>query len=280
MGMGIGIGTGMAVSIRNTDRTRVVLKNADGTVAGSFSISKANKAKKKKNLSYNFKEISRMLLLTKTSISAGQVVSKARVNVAMLLRRVKNSQYDEQEVESALVHAKKMERIAKKRMRHLKQEEQAQRQGKCTEEEEWTREQEGEESEAAEEARREQEMSQAELEALMEEYREFVEETMEELEESTELDELYEGVVGAVHRDLDQEDIERLKRKHRAAELRDITEADMKYLKDLFGRLERERQQAASGSGISLELSGTEMPVEVSMDAAQVVEGGSVDVSV
>lgn len=66
-------------------------------------------------------------------------------------------------------------------------------------------------------------------------------------------------------------------------------EADMKYLKFMFDKLEKEKQSNSSGSfsgfgagssgseGVSLELGGMDIPVEAAPDAIEVVEGGAVD---
>ena len=56
---------------------------------------------------------------------------------------------------------------------------------------------------------------------------------------------------------MDPEDLEMLKKKHRAKELRKITEADMEYLKALFNELEKEKQD--NQNGVSLELAGIEV---------------------
>ena len=67
-----------------------------------------------------------------------------------------------------------------------------------------------------------------------------------------------------------------MKKKHRADELREIAEADMKYLKAFFTKLERDRREVSSG--VSLNLSGVEMPVPVAAEEPVIIEGGSFDV--
>ena len=106
------------------DRQTIQLKRADGTVVASVSRSVSKKSsKKKKRLQYNFKEISRQIMAAKTSVGAGSIAARARRKTAILLRKRKNEEYDEQEVEQAIIHARKMERIAKKRKKHLEEEE-------------------------------------------------------------------------------------------------------------------------------------------------------------
>ncbi|MDE6201993.1 MAG: hypothetical protein K2G19_00790, partial [Lachnospiraceae bacterium] len=80
--------------------------------------------------------------------------------------------------------------------------------------------------------------------------------------------------------------IERLKKKHRSDELREIMEADMKYLRAMFDKLAKEKQENSSGvssynyeaaEAVSLEIGGMEMPVDVSGMPAM-AEGGNLDI--
>ena len=76
-----------------------------------------------KKLRYNFKDISSQIMRSKTSVSAKQVVSKAKREVLRLKRAKASGQYETDEVDAAIEHAKSMERIAKKKAAHLQQEE-------------------------------------------------------------------------------------------------------------------------------------------------------------
>ena len=117
-----------------------------------------------------------------------------------------------------------------------------------------------------------------ELEAAM---RDLERESMETMEELT----------VAVQEDMDPEDLKMLKKKHRSKELREIMEADLRYLKALFQELEKERREGSSSSavssgnssgdlsGVTLELAGMEMAAQTTAAAAAPVEGASVDVS-
>ncbi len=287
---------GMLAGSISTDRNREVIqiKNRDGSVAGTISRSKPSQAKKKKKLPYNFKAVSAQILLSKTSGAANKAVTKARSMIATLLRKVKGGEYDDQELELAITHAKKMERVAKKRARHLKQEEEIEKQGSSDELEqedlmEKVEEQDAEEQEAV--------ISEEELQRLMEEYEQLMRETMQELAQETSLEELADEFAGAVY-DMSPEDLEQLKKKHRSDEMREIADADMKYLRAMFNKLERERQALSSGSssgsgsvpssgssagyepaGVSLELSGLDMPVETAQMPVM-AEGMSIDCSV
>lgn len=279
---------GMMVGRSNPNKRVIQIKNFDGSVAGTISISKSSK-KKTKRLNYNFKSVSSQILLAKTSNSAGKAVTKARGMVAMLLRKSSSGEYDSQELEHAVIHARKMERIAKKRMRHLKQEEEIEQKGKSAEAEDELMD--GLEESSAEEEE-ELELSEEELQRLMEEYEELMQESMEEMmQESMEelmqqasLEELSEEICGAVY-EMEPEDLEQLKKKHRSDEMREIMDADMKYLRAVFQKLEKERQELSSGiksfaempSGVSLEISGLEMPVDVPQMPVEAA-GGSIDV--
>lgn len=262
---------------------RMTLKKADGTVAGTISVSKPKEVKKKK-LSYNFKEISNQILQTKTSVNAQQVVSRAFSQVVLLRLKYRTGQYDDEEVRHAIEHAEQMARVAKKRMKHLQEEESAGKHGGvCRADlEEETKEIDWEELDGSDDSG----ISEEELKELMQELKKEMrdmEELAKEMSEDLDLDDLTDEVVQVVRKEMDPEDLELLKKKHRAEELREIMEADMKYLKAVFDKLAKEKQENSNGSGglsgVSLEIGGLEMPVEIG-EAAVMTEGGGVDVSV
>lgn len=283
--MAIGIGSGYG----GTERTVTALRRPDGSYAGTISVTKSA-PKKTKRLNYNFKEISAMILQAKTSGSARQVASRARGKLALLKQRLKCGEYDDKELESAIIHAEKMERVARKRMRHLQEEEMAKRGGPCLEELEEDEEPQADPEQAAQEAELEQ--ARREQEAMLREHQmelqemvqEMMEQTQRELEELSGMEELSDAL-GAVPRNMDPEDLDELKKKHRLDEQREIMEADMAYLRALFYKLAQEKQNAggggsgSDGSGVSLELGGVEMPV-TAPEAAAMSEGGNIDASV
>lgn len=308
MGIGIGPGAGGAfgkaerevIKSGNNVTTRTILRRADGTCMGSISVTKPAK-KKTRRLNYNFKEISAMILRTKTSGSARQVAARARGKVALLKQRLKCGEYDDKELESAIIHAEKMERVARKRMRHLQEEEMAKRGGPCFGEleeeckEPAPQEEESEEPELdsrQQEAvlRERQQELQREMQRMMQE---MMEEAQREMAELSDMEELSDAL-GGKSANLDPEDLKELKRKHRLEEQREIMEADMAYLKALFNKLAQEKQQAFGStgsensgnergggyeSGVSLELGGMEMPVDPAQ-APAMPEGGSIDATV
>lgn len=104
----------------------------------------------------------------------------------------------------------------------------------------------------------------------------MMQDTTELMDESSGLDELSEELSVSVSKEMDPADLELLKKKHRADELRKIAEADMKYLKAVFDQLEKEKSDIANG--VSLELGGVEMPVTVGTQV--ITEGAAIDVTV
>lgn len=294
MGMQIG-----AVSTKG-NTTYITLKNKDGSTMGTLAVTKATRGKtKKKKLTYNFKRVSNRIMASKTSSHASKAVREARGELVRLLMKQQSGDYDEKAVSDAITHARAIERVAKKHRKHIEEEERAQRTNSGIIEEEAETTETEEETEAVEEeqgqeqAREQQEQAERavqELEQLTQEIEQMIRESEEQMNELA--DELMSS---ASYEHMDDEDIEQMKKRHRAEELKDILEADMKYLKALFDRLSKEKQANASGvdsysssdsantnssypiNGVSLEIAGVEMPVETA--AAPVpAEGANVDV--
>lgn len=82
-----------------------------------------------KQLRYRFKDISSKILRSKTSAAARQVAGQARREVLRLKRERLNGNYDDEEIEAAIGHAKAMERVARKKVKHLEEEEMAKASG-------------------------------------------------------------------------------------------------------------------------------------------------------
>lgn len=278
--MGIGISAN-----RNSSVKTITIKNRDGSNAGTITIHRTGK-KKVKKLQYKFKRISTQILQSKTSGSAREVLTRAKGETVSLLRKRYTGDYDSNELRRAIQHAKQMERIAKKRMKHLQQEEKLEKNGEGS----WQigfEEEDMEEGFEGMEGFDFAELDMEEVRKLMQELQELQEE-LAQLEQENGLEELTE----IVQTEMDPAELEQLKKKHRSEEAREIMEADMKYLKALFDQLQKERQEGSSPSGnVSLELSGVEIPVQIDeRSAAEVVsasgavpmaaEGGTIDISV
>ncbi|WP_034443198.1 hypothetical protein [Butyrivibrio sp. AE2032] len=115
---------------------RVQDKKEDSVVNQSISYadslrvsrSKAKEASlQKKKLQYNFKKISSQIITSKNSNSARMAVTAARREVLRLKKLQASGEYDDEEIQISIDHAKSMERIAKKKLAHLEQEEMIER---------------------------------------------------------------------------------------------------------------------------------------------------------
>lgn len=264
--------------------------------------SKSNE-KKPKKLFYNFKQMSAIILRAKTSGGARRSVVLARGKVAQLRGKKGSDIYDSGELDSAILHAEAMVRVAKKRVKHLRQEEAAERDGVMPPEENYeeTEKTEGIITDDTDTA----EMSREEIEQLMREMERLMRQSMEDMEEAIDMEEFSEALIADCG-EMSPEELDQVKKKHRADELREITEADMKYLKSMFNRLQRAKQSAASsyssGAGsqssvssagaqgvhssgvfqnsVALELGGADMPVGTVSEAVAMTAGATVDITV
>lgn len=292
----------MMLGISVSNRKRMEIKDMSGKVVGSVTVTKgkASQVVVKKRLPYSFKEISTRLLKTKKSGNAHQVLISARQKVVSLRLMYKGGVYDDDEVLAALMHAQAIVRVAKKREKHLQEEERAEKKiGKdgvfCEADlEEKTEEASSRQTHKEEREQTKAKMDLQRMQKLMEQYERMMQEAMKELEQLDNMDALSEelGIDGEVS--MDPEDLELMKKKHRADEMRAIVEADMKYLKFMFDKLEKERQSnnnsissyssvsydsnSSANDSVSLELGGVDIPVEAAPDAMTIVEGGAVDV--
>lgn len=265
---------------------------------------KANEARKKqqqkkKKVNYNFKQISRRIIQAKTSSNARRVLQSAKQKVVELRRKVKTSLLDNQELLNAIQHAEAMARVAKKKLKHLEEEENVKlRGGPCEADAAEKTEEAAEADQYAEMAESEEADAQAfdmeDLQELMELYQELMEEALQDMERMSDLEDLMLETPGV---EMDPEDLEQMKKKHRSKELREIMEADMKYLKAMFDKLAKDQQSGAVGigsgggdggrgfavcdtGGVALELGGVDIPIEAGMvSAVELVEGGMVDAS-
>ncbi len=292
----------MMLGISVSNRKRMEIKDMSGKVVGSVTVTKgkASQVVVKKRLPYSFKEISTRLLKTKKSGNAHQVLISARQKAVSLRLMYKGGVYDDDEVFAALMHAQAIVRVAKKREKHLQEEERAEKKiGKdgvfCEADlEEKTEEASSRQTHKEEREQTKAKMDLQRMQKLMEQYERMMQEAMKELEQLDNMDALSEelGIDGEVS--MDPEDLELMKKKHRADEMRAIVEADMKYLKFMFDKLEKERQSnnnsissyssvsydnnSSANDSVSLELGGVDIPVEAAPDAMTIVEGGAVDV--
>ncbi|MCR5832311.1 MAG: hypothetical protein K6G67_09260 [Lachnospiraceae bacterium] len=224
----------------------------------------------KKKVKYSFKRISSKIISSKTSTAAREAVSQARREIQKLKAARRTGKYDEEELEAAIDHAKSMERIARKKARHLEEEEMAKR---CSSEE-------GPSAAGAvsdDDIGDKNDPVEEEIKKLREELRgisdkadngEYIEseeitnemiseitDSMEEMLDSIEelgdlMDELLENPV-----DMDPEDIKAMTIKHRNKEMKEITKADADYLKAMFEHYENIKAEGSmSTSSIDVAL--------------------------
>lgn len=288
-GMGMEIGTAAGTTAATDpyrQRTAQDFKNecagiAARKTAAAIRIQKSKSAKKKK-LNYNYKKISRQITLNNTSSGARRVITKAREEVVSLLRKQMSGKYDETDLRHAIIHARKMERIARRKKKHLEEEEKAAATGRGLVEEGSASGEDEQIKKLEEDMENLNEEEMERLEELLEKY----EELMQELESTGGVNDLMKEYMGASEQEMSPEEVNNLRKKHRSDEMKDIVEADMKYLKAMFNKLEREKQadvqsamQEVSNPAVSLEIQGVEIPVspDAGQSAAELVEGANVD---
>lgn len=212
--------------------------------------STANEIKK---LKYNFKNISSQIRRSKTSVSAKQVASKARREVVQLKAKLQTGKYDKEELEAAIEHAKSMERAAKKKARHLEEEELI----KITDKADGTgliasqleEDLENKTDEAIEELEEEiEEEIEESVEEATEEMYDLLAESMEDMMEDT-LENLMDGMMTVTDFEMSEDEFKMFKIKHRASEDKAMLEADAKYLKAIFDNMDKKMN---SGGGINI----------------------------
>lgn len=216
---------------------------------------------KVKQLKYQFKDMSSKIIRSKTSNAAKQVAGQARRELLRLKREKFSNKDDSAEMEAAINHAKSMERVAKKKAKHLEEEELAKVSGGPCEDklidknndlddiltEEELSEAMSEDitedmpAEASEEILSEEELE--ELEELSEEFSDEMTEELSQLLEDLGLEELTEEIIPAGE-DMDPQDLKELKIKHRNKEMKEIVKADAEYMKALFEGYEKAKSGA------------------------------------
>ena len=278
-----------------------------------------------KKLKYQFKNISSKILRSKTSQAAKQAAGQARREVLRLKRQKQNSDSDSEEIEAAIAHAQAMERVAKKKAKHLEEEEMVKAAGGiwqgdriCEEETKDVQDAEAENAQNEEEMSAEDSADEvsgdfsayeyaadsydisdyidlgmdefyAQAGDFMSEMSDFTSEMMKEMSDS--LRDLMEEMgldvesdtVVSVNREMDPADLKMMKIKHRNKEMKEIVKADAEYLKAVFDRLEKMKDNPVipSGGGMSLSAgsSGTFFSADAAGIGAQVAPAPVIDIS-
>ena len=212
-------------------------------------------ALEKKKVRYSVTRISSKIIGSKTSTAAREAVSSAKREIQKLKAAKRSGKYDEEELEAALDHAKSMERIARKKVRHLEEEEMARRCSSDREEGGSVAADEIVDKEDTDDAVQKEiddirdDLGAIEKKADKDEYEETqlvtnemisdlsrgMEEMLDAIEE---LNDLMNELVSAPT-DMKSEDIDAMKIKHRNKEMKDITKADAEYLKAVFEHYDR-----------------------------------------
>lgn len=287
---------------RNSQSTQTQAANSwgqDSIVTSSLSYSESlrNQRQQTKNttlalkkLKYQFKNISSKILRSKTSQAAKQAAGQARREIMRLKRQKQNSDSDSdsEEIDAAIAHAQAMERVAKKKAKHLEEEEMVKAaggicQGDRISEEETkdTQDAEAKNVQNAEEMSRDlsayeyagneayagdsydisdyvdlgMDAFYAQTGDFMSEMSDFTSEMMQEMSDSLRdlmeemgLDGLSDNAV-SVNREMDPADLKMMKIKHRNKEMKDIVKADAEYLKAVFNHLEKMKDNVVIPTG-------------------------------
>lgn len=212
----------------------------------------------RKRLNYNHREISGQLAQAKKAQSAATVMVRAKSKLASLLRCVGSGQYDYNELNNAIAHARRMVRCAQLKVKNLKAEE--------MEEKGQQKKNNGKKARREGEVRRRVAQKERELEHKL-----AIEHLQEVMREKTERQRMME------------------KRKmHRREEQGKINEADMKYIKGMLENDRNSDQNRPDISGVLMELSAAaaaqseaemlrqqiEQEVRAEVEAEMAVDGG------
>lgn len=256
---------------------------------------------------YNYKEVANKIQRAKTSVSAAQAVISAKRKVAEVKRMISGGEGDPEELQLALTHAKRMEMAARKKRHNLELEEMVEH-TKARDEERDKLEKSAEDMKQAMASISEEEIAKQEdevfterqdmlreameltgdrgddasgqmLENINQVIAEYGDELLEELEKQMEQLENME----IVDPHMSEEDLKKLKQKHRAAESKAMVKADMDYLKGIIkhmqeksgsmGGLSGGTSVSASATGLIFTASsGTEMAAPVGVDAAPSID--------
>lgn len=236
---------------------------------------------------YNFKEVSNKIMRAKTSVSAGQAVVAARRKISELRRKL-SMDTDNDDLQLALTHARKMEIVASRKKNNLELEEMAENTRKRDEQlktlqdsasslkndeieavkDKITDEQLKNIEEQSEISREEARQNREKLNEKIEESRELTEQMMESTEELTdelsdaegemlrEMSEMLDAME-VIDPHMSEEELNKLKTKHRLSENKALMKADLDYLKGVFKELDVKGANGMTTLGQGLSFGGT-----------------------
>lgn len=199
--------------------------------AGAVRFTQTKQAKtKKKKLNYNKREVSSQVLRATKLSSASRALATARTKVGTLRRCLGTGQYDDDEVRAAITHAERIVKTAKQKISNLKEEQLKAKH-------------------AAREKRSgelKQQVKKQRLNVQRQQVKQEMQAEQTRAEQKAKEEELR---------------YKQMKRRHRGEELAEVTEADLKYLKDMerlrrYGNAESGRQDT---SAVTLEIGDSAM---------------------
>lgn len=193
-----------------------------------------SKTTRKKQLNYNPREIPDAIMRASRSQSAGQVLSRAKVKLSTLMKCKGTGQYNESQLNTAIIHAKRVVRCAQMKFRNLKQEERLQKQ--------YARE------EAAEEQSKN---SDTKLRVKQKEKNLKQKKTLENIQRTQK-------------RKRQQQEIMQKRRQHRNAEKAKLDEANMSYIKDQIRNLRNDNASLAGSMVYEPFAGGATMELDIS----------------
>lgn len=272
-----------------------------------------NTTLEKKKLKYSYKAISSKIVNCKKSYVAKEVVGQAKREVTRLKKLRSKEEYNSEELEAAIAHAQAMERVAKKKARHLEEEEMVKAAGgacmgeleeredteEVSDEELDTEELENLSDEELDELAAEADMegidfeeidfeeivSSDQIDAMMSDMLSEMSEEMSSLMEDMGLDELFDDMEMTVDKDMDPADYKMMVIKHRNKEMKEMTEADGEYLKAIFDMLAKQKASAgatirtgAPSGDVNVSSSGLAMPQIANVPTANAPIAG-IDIS-
>lgn len=197
-------------------------------------------ALKLKKLKYRFKSLSAKIIRSKTSYAAKQAAGQARREALRLKNEKRKTEGDTTEIDAAIAHAKAMERVAKKKARHLEEEELI----KVCQNEDFDKVYEAgknPETELDEDFADEKETADDEAEPTIDELAKLMYKLEQKINSEYDdmgMEELTEAIMPP-GKEMTPEEHKQLKTKHRNSEMREIVRADAEYLKSLFESLEK-----------------------------------------
>ncbi len=241
------------------------------SLLGETETDDKDEVKENTSVNYNFRSVTSKIQQAKTSASAGRAVLSAKRKIQELKRKLANSDADPDEVTFALNHAKRIERVAKKKQRHLEMEEMITRTQRRDEQKDKT-EQAAEDLAMAQRDLLEEELTNKQNEfdemqtAMFVEAIQKLKETQSEISDDmiAAVDEMIESMtekeqemlsemaemlenMEILDPHMSEEDLKKLKTKHRNAENKEIVKADADYWKSMMKHNAEKANSPATG---------------------------------